>query len=420
MIKKIISLFFALLFVGSIAVIKPTQTEAATLSFTAQISTEITPKYEKAHMVFSRKLNGGTYSHIIGSDTNKNGIGFVGKTQLSDKTEFVITPLKEGTFDFAIGLYHYNGSSTDMTLCGILEFHVECKQRSDGRFYISNMDSSFAKSGCYSTRTRNVDRYNYIEFKDLSIEKGSGVITYKLTDNSKKDSEITSIAKKYSLEKYYLVNGKHVHSYNNSGVCSKCGIKRYDYNASGFQYLFYKTEAPEKGRLLTVNPKTSDGKTLGIPVQVYLPYGYQNTNKYDVLFLVPGSNGTIYNWMGQSMEMYIPGGEKFDEMSGKRLFDWLIYTRQSKPFIAVSIPMQPYNDSYDQAYSRYVMLIKDYWLPMIIDGQGVYSDGNGNNKEIKLEVHTQNHQKNLILQQQNLILQLPDYHRDPFSSVIMP
>lgn len=380
MIRKIISIFFALIFIGSIISINPKQSEAATVSFNATISTETTDSCEKVVIAFPRKINSKTYSYTAGSKMTKSGIVSIGKKQTSNEARFTITPIKKGNVDFAIGLYHYNGGSTDMSIYGILEFHVEVKAKANGSFYISNLKTSLVKSACYSSRNVSTERYSFNKFKQMSTKTTGEQITFKCTSSDVTGSDINALTQKYNVKKYYLVNGKHVHVYKN-GVCTKCDAEKRDYDASGFSTLFYKTDPPEKGRLLTVNPKLSDGRVLGIPVQVYLPYGYKNTNKYNVIFLVPGSDGTIYNWMKDKISMFIPDGETYGDMSGKRLFDWLIYTGQSAPFIAVSISMQPYNGSYDQAYSRYVNFIRDYWLPMIIDGQGQYTDSN-NNKQV--------------------------------------
>ncbi len=179
-----------------------------------------------------------------------------------------------------------------------------------------------------------------------------------------------------------LLREKHVHVYHGGDKCERCGAVRHDYDASGIPELYYRSECPEEGMLLTVCPKLQNGNVLNAPVQVYLPYGYRNTEKYNVLFLVPGSDGHITDWMELSLKMSVPLGKEYGTINGKRLFDWLIYTGQAAPFIAVSIEMQPYNGSYSSAYGRYADLIVYDWLPMIVDGRGVCRKSDGNEVEI--------------------------------------
>ena len=359
----------------------PQNAEAATTSFKMTITKETTASYEKVHFTLPRQVSGNTYSHILGDKTNTTKYFFISKTQKSSKTEFVLTPLKEGSVNFALGLYQYNGSTTDMVLGGIIEFSLIIKKNSAGRLYVSNLSSSFVKNAYYTSRSYITERYDITGFKKMTLSKSSDSVTFTQSNTAESDANIKTLAKKYCIKSYYFPNGDHVHTYKSDGKCSRCGLQQWDYMTKGIQYTYYKIDPPEKGKLLTVNPKTSSGQTVGYSVQVYLPYGYKSTNKYDVIFLVPGSNGTIDNWMKDSMKMAIPNGETFGNITGKRLFDWLIYTGQSVPFIAVSIPMQPYNGGYEEAYLRYANFIKDYWLPMIIDGKGVYKE---NGKEVEV------------------------------------
>lgn len=382
MIRKVTAIIFAIMFMLSAVAFIPKHAEADTFSFKVNVSTEMTQKYEKIHLSMPRKLDGATFSHILGKDTNKGNIIFIGKQQLSDKTEFIITPLKCGSFDFAIGLYHYNGSSTDMVLSGILNYHVDVKARSNGRLYVSNLSTTFATSGNYSVRSKAETRYDLSQFKKLQVKFSNNTITYTITAQDISTSTIKSTAKTYKLENYYLVNGRHVHAYNKSGVCTVCGLKSHDYT-TGVPLLFGKCKAPENGQVYTIKPKTADGKVVNAPVQVYLPYGYKSTNKYNVVFLFPGAKGTINNWTSSEFGVKLVGGSSV-KFSGRQLFDWLIYTGQAAPFIAVSGPMQPpASGNYDEMYPKYISNITDYWLPMIIDGKGEYTDSTGVKRELK-------------------------------------
>lgn len=48
---------------------------------------------------------------------------------------------------------------------------------------------------------------------------------------------------------------KHVHVYHGGDKCERCGAVRHDYDASGIPELYYRSECPEEGMLLTVCPK---------------------------------------------------------------------------------------------------------------------------------------------------------------------
>ena len=83
----------------------------------------------------------------------------------------------------------------------------------------------------------------------------------------------------------------------------------------------------------------SDRPATHKPAYVYLPYGYDPTQKYDVIYLLHG-------WTGVAQEYFL-GRSGNSKTSLVRLFDNLIQRGDTKPFIAVSPTWDKDNQSKD-------------------------------------------------------------------------
>lgn len=92
----------------------------------------------------------------------------------------------------------------------------------------------------------------------------------------------------------------------------------------------YFQPAGEQGRVEVVHYEAkdytrADRPTTHKPAYVYLPYGYDASKKYDIIYLLHGWTGTAEQYFGM---------ENMPQM--KNLFDHLIEQRLCKPFVAVS------------------------------------------------------------------------------------
>lgn len=112
-----------------------------------------------------------------------------------------------------------------------------------------------------------------------------------------------------------------------------------DYQASGFNIQMttvipsgYFSEATQQGAVerLEYDSKdyTSDDlSTTHKPVYVYLPYGYDATQKYDIIYLMHGYSGVAEEYFS---------GRSGNDFRMKNLFDNMIQHGLCRPFIAVS------------------------------------------------------------------------------------
>lgn len=92
----------------------------------------------------------------------------------------------------------------------------------------------------------------------------------------------------------------------------------------------YFKAASQQGTVELVNYESkdytqSDRPVTHKPAYVYLPYGYDASKKYDIIYLMHGWTGTAQEYFGMS-----------DRQQMKNLFDNMIQHGDCKPFIAVS------------------------------------------------------------------------------------
>ena len=150
-------------------------------------------------------------------------------------------------------------------------------------------------------------------------------------------------------------------------------IGRFDYSVetempdyvNGFPEAYYDA-CPEQGTVSVVSRENE--KKWSSPICVYTPYGYENESDrtYNVVFLVSGSGGNMYNWLR----------DEYGGMTGNKLFDWLIYTKRADPFIAVSVNLNSY-DGYHYCYADYQDLadrIERYYLPYMVRTYRTFAD----------------------------------------------
>lgn len=102
---------------------------------------------------------------------------------------------------------------------------------------------------------------------------------------------------------------------------------------------YYLDECPVKG---TVQTLSMEGVR---DVCVYTPYGYDPSKQYDVVLLLHGSGGDITDWITKSQNVF----SRRDRVgiSGRKLYDWMIYEGKIKPVIIASI-----DNNYQNTYKE--------------------------------------------------------------------
>ena len=106
---------------------------------------------------------------------------------------------------------------------------------------------------------------------------------------------------------------------------------------------------------------------------VYLPYGYDESQQYNVLFLIPGIRGTAYDWFEQSKTSPYTNG-----LTGKELIDNMIYNGDCEPLIIVSVLCTGYNGA-EVAYRDEILAeeFKTVVFPFILSNYSTYASADG-------------------------------------------
>lgn len=204
----------------------------------------------------------------------------------------------------------------------------------------------------------------------LAINDNDGAFIVEKTITSENILQTTKDTSIEAASSSKLKKSDHVHIYK-SGKCKICGQKRNTYK-NGFPSEFYK-KCPEQGTIKDVSSYKYNGKTIKIPtIKVYVPYGYDKTKQYNVIFLVHGKGGNRDNWLKNNHNMVPYGETSIGKMSGKKLFDWLIYTGETAPFIAISVDL-PKNA--DGTYNDYTLkdYIRNYYIPYVVRKYSTYA-----------------------------------------------
>ena len=117
--------------------------------------------------------------------------------------------------------------------------------------------------------------------------------------------------------------------------------------------------------------KYADGNTpITKNFDIYLPYGYDRNNKYDVILMMHGDGGKYNDWTTNSLTigslMTVP----------KNIYDNVIDQGLCKPFILVSVPTlyQTENGETDSGYKQMAPEIRNDLLPFIVKNFGTYAE----------------------------------------------
>ena len=119
----------------------------------------------------------------------------------------------------------------------------------------------------------------------------------------------------------------------------RCG-KDFSFEDSSFEQSLLSA-CERKGTVETVEYNTKNYYSGNLSptakkMDVYLPYAYTPDEKYDVVFLLPGSRGRYSYWFEDVHYYKYPDGNVLDVYTGT-LFDNMIDRKLCRPFITVSL-----------------------------------------------------------------------------------
>lgn len=165
-------------------------------------------------------------------------------------------------------------------------------------------------------------------------------------------------------------------------VCS-CGRYFLPEELSIDRHLF--TPSAHAGHTETVAYSIADhtggsGAIYEKKMEIYVPYGYDPDEAYDVVFLLPGTGGKFTYWLSEDHPYRYPDGT-VETVNLCTLFDNMIDNRICRPFLAVSLTSYR-NDAERSASDRYDILaaqlaqeLPEEILPAIISRYSTYAAG---------------------------------------------
>jgi len=131
----------------------------------------------------------------------------------------------------------------------------------------------------------------------------------------------------------------------------------------------YTVPASQQGTVITIDYPSRDYLTneeITKPAYVYLPYGYDESVQYDVLYLMHG-------WMMRAQDY-------LQEPYGiKQLFDHMIADGRTRPFIAVCLTFDRDNEpqSYERSVEELAMFqyeLREYAMPYLEEKLSTYAE----------------------------------------------
>ena len=163
------------------------------------------------------------------------------------------------------------------------------------------------------------------------------------------------------------------HTYEDS-VCSVCG-KHLELLTSRMTDEFFR-DVPEKGTVEKIeypSIRYEDNAEIVKKMQVYLPYGYSEKQKYNLLILCAGL-GDNEEYFFTNTHYYMDGTERHF----KDCLDQAIYTRVCDPLIVVNISWA--RDYYETEPQNWIdspqmgQEIRDIILPYMIEHYSLYAE----------------------------------------------
>lgn len=150
--------------------------------------------------------------------------------------------------------------------------------------------------------------------------------------------------------------------------------------------ITYETEA------YNIEALTGEKKTIEKHAYVYLPYGYSETERYDLLVLLHGSSDSEGYWFAQNEYDSSDLGKYFNIGNHtKDLLDYLIESKQIKPTIVVTPTLYNEYDNYKAENSVVTKQLgkelTNYLLPYMAKNYSTYMSGSTSAEMIAARDH---------------------------------
>ena len=155
------------------------------------------------------------------------------------------------------------------------------------------------------------------------------------------------------------------------GVCTDCGGKPVFYT-DPLPLSFYEP-VEHKGTITKHEYTTTlwgahDRDSIDKAFNVYLPYGYDESQPYDVLILIHGGGGSEDSWLVDK----VPYGET--EVTGGSLLDYMIEQKVCKPCIVVTpVTNTRFLTGVEGGIYQMREELRDYILPYIMEHYSTYA-----------------------------------------------
>lgn len=338
---------------------------------------------EQIIITLPKKYGDNTYSYVLGSNVNKkNEPVYIINIASIDYNTLIISPIdwnikerETKSKSFAVGIYNYNRDSRDLSLTGAFVYNVNV-QNVNGVLKVSNITSDMTKQKAFISDGDNIEnRYKNEVFtymkRNVGMTDNVCVENFQQINEKINDDELQEFFNNYGIERYYHIQANfHVHEYQTDGKCKFCCDELNDYSSS-IPTVFLANECPLSGNVDSIDYK-------GNNFVVYTPYGYNENDEYDVVFLAHGGGGgnVQYSWLVNSQSIMSHG--KSYSTTGKNLIDWMIYRGSMNPTIFVAAKYN-YSDGW-AALSKKIYnkdennkTDKTSILPYVINHYGTYA-----------------------------------------------
>ncbi len=164
----------------------------------------------------------------------------------------------------------------------------------------------------------------------------------------------------------------HIHHYVN-GRCAQCGQAPVFFTDSLPEELF--TRAQHEGSVMLCEYQvpfygSSEGGLLDKCFNIYLPWGYDENSRYNVLVLIPGADGDQDSWLN-SVYSY----DEQHDFCGRMLLDRMFELGYAEPCI-VAAPVMTTETLRDETAGNYQMRLelREFILPYLAENYATYAE----------------------------------------------
>ena len=214
----------------------------------------------------------------------------------------------------------------------------------------------------------DTDSESTAEGSTLIIEDSAPVSEQTPDLSAGPDQEVVTAGQPVSSDT--SANAVHIHSYVN-GVCSECGAKPEFITGFLPDEFYQESSCPGTVKKHSYDviayANHSDGY-FHKRINIYLPYGYDETKPYNVLVLIHGQGGDEDSWLNTVYDY----GER--QMCGRVLFDNMIEKGLCEPCIIVT-PVTETNQCQGLTAGIYQVRdeLREYILPYIAENYSTYA-----------------------------------------------